>query len=106
MPRQIENPRANIIIRQNRALWHEAMRAAKRILKEDEPVTWEDREQMERYYAAVPMIAMKIHEDYISSAYFLIQAPEKDQDSRFDKVAAVLAEAKAQNDEEEAAKQT
>lgn len=88
----MENPRAAKIVEESWRLWRSCFRMARAILKEAEPVSWEEREQMERYYTMTPMIASKLCDDMLSNGAFLNNATENDQERRFDGMAAILGE--------------
>jgi len=100
-PKQSENPRTQTLLRLNLDLWREAIRMAKLLLREGEPLNWEEREARERYYSFVPMIAGKLSDDLHGFSGYLDQASEKELVSRFEQIAAVVKELRAINDEVE-----
>lgn len=96
---------ARRLVTEGLALWKEAFRLARLVLKDGEPVSWQDREGMEHYYSYVPMIAAKIYDDMLGGSGFAGEAPEKTQRERFDNVMAMAAAMReAANDLEQKAK--
>jgi len=101
-----ENPNAAAIVDQSVQLWRSSFRLATAILRQEQPLTWEEREQKERYYTMVPMIAAKLYDDALSNGAFLQQVPEQDQDRRISGMAAVISEMdRASGEAEKAAKE-
>ena len=96
-----ENPKARTIVRQTFALYREAMRMAALVLRAEEPITWEDREQKERYYTYAPIIGGQIYHDLLQNSAFIEQATDKDHESRFESVDTITTEAARLNDEQE-----
>jgi len=88
----VENPKAAKIVEETWRLWRSCLRMARVMLKESEPVSWEEREQMERYYTMTPMIASKLYDDMLGNGAFLNSANENEQERRFEGMAAILGE--------------
>ena len=85
-----ENPGADRIVAEKWVVWRECFRMAKLMLQEQEPMTFEDREAREHYYAAVPGLASQLHDQMMGGTAFVAQASEKDQIERFDHAAAIV----------------
>ncbi|MGH8897934.1 MAG: hypothetical protein ACRDZ4_13160 [Egibacteraceae bacterium] len=96
-----ENPGAARIVAEAWALWREAFRMARLLLKEQEPVAFQEREAMERYYGYVPWLAGKLYDDMLGGSAFVHNAKEKDQIERFEHSRDMVAEMKRQNDTEQ-----
>lgn len=101
-----ENPRAATLLRQNWNIWVQSMRAANLLLKSQEPMTFEDREQQERYMSFVPLVATKMYDDFLHYGAYVEQATDKQQDERIATTAGLLKEMTALNDENEKRTQT
>lgn len=101
MPAESENPRAATLLRQNWNIWLQSMRSAICLLKAQEPIQFEEREQQERYMSFVPMVAAKMYDDFMHYGAFIDQANEKQKDERISTTDALLKEMTALNDENE-----
>jgi hypothetical protein len=101
MKARTENRGADRIVAEKWAVWRESFRMARIMLKEQEPLTFEDTVAKEHYYSNVPILAMALHDQMLSGSAFIHQAPEKDQLERYDSAMAIVASMKAANDEVE-----
>lgn len=90
MKTETESPGADRIVAEKWAMWRASFRMAKQLLKEQEPVSWEDREAKEHYWSNVPILAMALHDQMLGGSAYINQAPEKDQLERFDHAMAVV----------------
>lgn len=90
-----ENPAARQLVRQEWGLFCQAMKMARLLLSHGEPLTFEDREQREHYYAAAPIVALHIFDRMLSDSAFLQQANERDHEQRSAGTAAIIGEMEA-----------
>jgi hypothetical protein len=93
-----ENPRAAEMIRQNWMAWRESMRMARNLMKVEQPSEFHDRENSERYWSFLPMVAQSMVHDLFSDSAFLQQAPERTQEERLAMVNLQLKEVCKFND--------
>lgn len=94
-----ENPQASTFARQNWETWRQAMRMAKNLLTEQQPVAFHEREQSEHYFSYVPMIAAQIVREIGGDAGFMDQAPESVRESRINTMNTMLREVTKLNEE-------
>jgi len=93
-----ENPAADRIVAEKWAVWREAFRMAKLILKENEPCAWSESDAKEHYYSNVPILAMAFHDQMMGGTSFISQVNEKDQLERYDLAMAMVNSMRTAND--------
>jgi hypothetical protein len=98
---QTESPAADRIVAEKWAMWRESFRMAHLLLKEQQPLSWEDRESKEHYFSYAPSLAAALQEQMMSGSCFIAQAPEKDQIERYGYAAAMVKSMQAANEQVE-----
>jgi len=88
---EIENPAASRLVAESWQLWGEAFRMARQILKENEPSEHlHDAEQRATYYAAIPSMASRLHDEILSNMAFLHNTKEQEQITRYEEAVAMV----------------
>ena len=88
---ETENPAASRLVVESWDLWREAFRMARQILKENEPTEHlHDEEQRANYYASIPSMAARLHDEILSNMAFLHNTKEHEQITRYEEAVAMV----------------